>query len=328
MPAGIAAAEAKARLALQAAFGVAHRAPLPLVGGGASGTYPFRAEVAGRRYLVRVEGTASPLRNPRQYEAMAIAAAAGIAPRIHHVDETARVAVIDFVAERPLDTYPGGRPALVRALGTLLGRLQATPAFPPFVTYPDIVARLWAHVCRTGLFAPSVLDPHGARLERIRADHAWISATGTSSHNDPVPRNILFDGERLWLIDWESACRNHPLVDVAILLDNLAPTAGLERTFLQAWLGREPDAELRARLLPVRALTRLYYAGVLLSASTAHFGSLGETDLTAPTASDFRRSIGDGRLVPGTPAVKHMLGKMYLASFLAGTIPPGLDAAT
>jgi hypothetical protein len=72
-----------------------------------------------------------------------------------------------------------------------------------------------------------VLDPHGARLERIRADHAWISATGTSSHNDPVPRNILFDGVRLWLIDWESACRNHPLVDVAILLDNLAPTAGL-----------------------------------------------------------------------------------------------------
>ena len=29
-------------------------------------------------------------------------------------------------------------------------------------------------------------------------------------------RNILFDGERLWLIDWESAHRNNPPVDAAI----------------------------------------------------------------------------------------------------------------
>jgi hypothetical protein len=39
-----------------------------------------------------------------------------------------------------------------------------------------------------------------------------------SSHNDPVPANILFDGRRPWLIDWEWAYRNDPLVDVAIVL--------------------------------------------------------------------------------------------------------------
>jgi thiamine kinase-like enzyme len=52
-----------------------------------------------------------------------------------------------------------------------------------------------------------------ARLT-TRVQQGWVS-----SHNDSIPSNILFDGDRLWLIDWESAYRNDPLVDVAIVLD-------------------------------------------------------------------------------------------------------------
>ena len=36
-----------------------------------------------------------------------------------------------------------------------------------------------------------------------------------SSHNDVLPRNVLFDGKRLWLIDWENGNRNEPLADLA-----------------------------------------------------------------------------------------------------------------
>ena len=43
-----------------------------------------------------------------------------------------------------------------------------------------------------------------------------------------MPSNILFDGERLWLIDWESAYRNDPLVDVAIVSDSFALSLELE----------------------------------------------------------------------------------------------------
>ncbi|TXL77576.1 hypothetical protein FHP25_09095 [Vineibacter terrae] len=323
-----ASAQETARAAQQAAFGRAPVAALAPLSGGASGAFPFRAQVGGRRYLVRVEGPASPLRNPHQYEAMRIAADAGIAPAIHHLDPAARVAVADFVDEQPLSTYPGGRPALVRALAELLGRVQATSPFPAFVEYPAIVARLWAHVCRTGLFAPGVLDAHTARLDAIRRSYAWDPASTVSSHNDPVPRNILFDGARLWLIDWESAYRNDPLVDAAIMLDNLAPAADLQRIFVHAWLGRAPDDAFHARLSQVRALTRLYYAGVLLSASAAAAGALADTDLAAPTAAQLRRAMSDGRLKPGAADTKHVLGKMYLASFLTEVAPPGLDAAT
>lgn len=90
----------------------------------------------------------------------------------------------------------------------------------------------------------------------------WNSDEAVSSHNDILPRNLLFDGERLWLVDWESAYCNDPVVDMATMLDNFAPSPELEEVLLQAWLGHPPDRSLRDRLELMRALTRLFYAGV------------------------------------------------------------------
>ena len=150
---------ARMRKALVAAFGSDRVDMVASIVGGASGAFPFRIDIDHRQYLVRLEGPASPLRNPYQYESMRIASAAGIAPCVHHVDETDRVAVMDFVKERPLSTFPGGPPALAGAIGKLLGGVQETPSFPRFLAYPEMVGRLWAWVCGTGLFAPGVLDP-------------------------------------------------------------------------------------------------------------------------------------------------------------------------
>jgi aminoglycoside phosphotransferase (APT) family kinase protein len=315
------------RSALAAAFGSAPVGAIVPMTGGASTASTFRLEAGGRRYLLRVEGEPSPLRNPHQYISMRIAAEAGIAPDIHYIDETARVAVIDFIEQQPLTAYPGGPRALAQALGELLSRVQATPVFPTFVNYPDIVARLFAHVRRTGLFAAGLLDAHVERLELLREAYNAGSTGLVSSHNDSIPSNILFDGKRLWLIDWESAYRNDPLVDVAIVLDSLALSPELEEVLLRAWLGRAPDEAVRARLELIHALTRLYYAGVLLSASAAASWVTGDTDLSAPTLQQFRLAIHEGRLEPGAPGTKHILGKMFLASFFSGVAPPGFDAA-
>src|SRR5215475_11174363 len=154
-------------------------AVMPL-GGGATAAAVFRIDASGRSYVLRLEGPASPLRNPHQYVSLRMAAEAGIAPKLHYFNETARVAVIDFIAPQPLGSFPGGPHALAQALGELLHRLQATPTFPAFVHYPDIVARLWAHVGRTGLFAAGALDPATKRLEQIRAAYVWDRSQSVS----------------------------------------------------------------------------------------------------------------------------------------------------
>jgi aminoglycoside phosphotransferase (APT) family kinase protein len=315
------------RSALAAAFGSAAIDAITPITGGASTASTFRLETGDRRYLLRVEGQPSPLRNPHQYVSMRIAAEAGIAPDIRYIDETAGVAVIDFIEQQPLRIYPGGPRALAHAIGELLSRVQATPVFPTFVNYPGIVARLFAHVRRTGLFTAGLLDAHVERLDLLHEAYDAGLTSLVSSHNDLIPSNILFDGERLWLIDWESAYRNDPLVDVSIVLDQLARSPELEDVLLRAWFGRVADEAVRARLELIRALTRLYYAGVLLSASAAASWVTGTTDLSAPTPQEFQQSVREGRLKPGAPETKHVLGKMFLASFFLGVAPPGFDDA-
>jgi aminoglycoside phosphotransferase (APT) family kinase protein len=311
-----------ARTALTAAFGSAQTDSVTKVPGGATQAALYRVDRDGRAYVLRIEGTPSPLRNPHQYESLRIAAEAGIAPPVYYTDAARGVLVTDFIAERPLGTYPGGPRALAAAVGTLLAELQDTPVFPAFMDYPDIVGRLFAHVGRTGLFAPGLLDAHTAALTRIH--ERWKPAQLVSSHNDPNPRNILFDGTRFWLIDWESAYCNDALIDVAIALDNLAPSLELEDVLLSAWHGDTPAEAIRARLATARALTRLYYAGVLLSASATIPRAAPDADLATPTLDEFRCSVRNGALTPGTAEIVHVVGKMYLAAFLSGDPVPAL----
>jgi aminoglycoside phosphotransferase (APT) family kinase protein len=313
-----------ARAAITAVLGSAALVNVRPVTGGVSGAAVFLIEVSGRRFVLRMEGPPSPLRNPHQYVSMRFAAEAGIAPRIHYLDADDRVVMMDFIEDRPLEAYPGGAQGLAQAVGAMLKELQALPLFSCFMDYPDVVDRLWTHVCKTGLFADGVLDAASQRLADIRKAYALDAENYVSSHNDVLPRNLLFDGKRLWLIDWENAYRNDPLVDLATALDNFAPSPELEDVLLVASLGRAPDRLLRDRLALVRSLTRLFYAGVLFSASACAQRTTPDPDLSAPTAAEFERAIRDGRLVAETPETSHVLGKMFLASFLSGAPPPGL----
>src|SRR5260370_30271322 len=134
-----------ARAALAAAFGAASGGATTPMMGGATSASVFRIEIGHRRYVIRMEGEPSPLRNPHQYLSMRIAAEAGIAPKIHYIEEVARVAVIDFIQPQPRKGYPGGQRALAQALGKLLSRVQAMPVFPTLVDSPHIAVPLIAH---------------------------------------------------------------------------------------------------------------------------------------------------------------------------------------
>lgn len=317
-----------ARLAL-AALGSAPTKTIDPIYGGASGASLFRVEVGGLRYLLRIEGPASPLlpRNPHRHACTLLAADAGVAPAVYHLDEASGVVVTDFVEQRPLQSFPGGPKALANAVGELLSRLQAAPAFPQLVYYPDLLTRMLGHLNQAGIFAAGLLDEHVERLASIRAVLDRETTSLVSSHNDPHPGNILFDGARLWLIDWEAAYRNHPLVDVTIALDNLAASPELEGVLLGAWLGRPVDHEIRARLALVRPLTRLYYACFLLNAAATDPRPAADADLSSPSIGEFQRSLLDGRLEPNTPQAAHSLGKMYLNGFLTGAPTPALSVA-
>jgi hypothetical protein len=208
----------------------------------------------------------------------------------------------------------------------LAARLQATPVFPPVADYPAIVGGLLERLRGTGLYG-SLLDPHRDGFERLREAYPWDESILVSSHNDPHPGNILFDGERLWLIDWESAYRNDPAVDLAIMTMYLAGTPELQEVLLQSWGGLPSDPRLRARVFVMRQLAKLFYGcanGLYLSGTRP---DLVETDLSAPTPAEFSAAIRDGRLVQNSPEAQRIGGKVALRTFLEGVTSPAFKEA-
>jgi hypothetical protein len=272
----------------------------------------LRIRSGGREHLLRVEVHHHIGRNPHQYRCMAIAAEAGLAPALHYVDADNGVAVMDFIHAVPLAQFPGGRPALVRALGMLARDLQATPVFPELWDFRAGTGRLLGLAEQR--FEPDLLAPHRAAFERLCEELEWDPAIPVSSHNDPNPQNVLFDGKRLWLIDWEAAGRNDPMVDVAILGDTLPATPGEKALLLAAWLGRPATAGESQRLAQVTMLTRLYYAGLLFAVSGPPSGIFASLD--APSPAEFAAQVA-GVSAP-SPEILQALAKMRLRDFLAG----------
>ncbi len=298
------------------------------VSGGASGALVHRVDLDGARsLLLRIETARDPFRNPhRSYVCLRTAAEAGIAPAVHVADPDAGIVVMDFVHQRPITEHPGGAIGVVRELGARLAQLQATATFPALLDdFAGLLGQMLAMIDGAGVFAPGVLSPVHDNLDRIVEAYPWGSDAQVSSHNDVNPFNVLFDGERLWLIDWELAFCNDPFADVASVannftepdLDAASPAArAVEDALLEAWLGRPPDRPMRSRFAVMRHLNRLFYACLMMSTSIGQHPP--ETDLDALSPDAFRAELESGRLALGSPLLLHTMGKMQLAGFLAG----------
>ncbi len=291
--------------------------PIALLKGGASGALIYRVERGQRSFVLRLEPERISLEHRRRgFTCMQAAAAIGVAPRVYLADPMAGIAVMDFVVAKSITDFPGGRVAVARALGDLIGQIQTTEPFPMMLGGgEDMIASVLQSLAQSKLFAAGQLDRHRDELARIREAVPWDPSSLVSSHNDPNPRNLLFDGVRLWLVDWELASRNDPFFDLAIATMGSADTPDLEAALLTAALGRAPDAALYARLRVVRQLARLFYGCIALDAVKAG-RSEREDNLDALDPAEFQAAVAQGRLAPSE--IGYAFGKMSLAAFMDG----------
>jgi aminoglycoside phosphotransferase (APT) family kinase protein len=289
----------KAAAALEAAFGAASVEGVRAVSGGASGALAYRVTTSSGDHLLRIEGRRLPGRNPHQYTCLELAAAAGIAPPIRYLDAEAGVVIMVFLDVRPIAEFAGGPEAAAAAAADLVGELHRLPGFPAIGDHLDDLERLIAFVSTSGHVRDDQLAPHRDAFQEIRSVYPWDPSTFVSAHNDPNEFNLLYDGRRLWLVDWETAKRNDPFIDIATLCQHLAPTPELRDLVLRRVLATEPDERARARLFLAGQLVRLF-AGTMLVLITAD--PAAPVDLhDALTPAAFAAAIGQGDLVAGQP---------------------------
>jgi thiamine kinase-like enzyme len=73
-----------------------------------------------------------------------------------------------------------------------------------------------------------------------------------SWHSDLKAENILFDGQRVWLVDWQAAFVNDRYFDLAVSANFVVTNDAGERTYFEQYFGQRPDEYQRARFFLMR----------------------------------------------------------------------------
>jgi aminoglycoside phosphotransferase (APT) family kinase protein len=289
---------------------------------GLSGAGVYRVDSAGQSFVLKVAAdTEHDADWGRVLPIQRLAAEAGLAPRIVHVDEDRRAVVTAFVADRSFSALlrdPRTRQAALTLLGQTVRRIHAlaVPAGAPSRDPRAFLARLAG-----GLPANAPL-PGFARdaVERALAEEPPPSDRApVLGHNDLNPSNLIYDGEALLVLDWALAGLADPLYDLAVLavffrmdeatsLQLLAAHDGAPRTVLPGrFLYLRRLVAARAGPPPLSFARELDDAGATATQTLATTLSLGE----------FYQRMATGALKLGTPRGQWAFGLALLKESLA-----------
>jgi thiamine kinase-like enzyme len=239
----------------------------PLEGGITNRNY--LVDNAGERFVARIGAELLILGIDRRNEAQCHRAAQslGVAPPLVYGENG--VLVSRFIPSRTLDPTsarePGIAPRIAQALRQLHGGWDGLIGellfFCPFQASRTYVATSR----RLGAALPVDIDEMletARRLSRTIAPY-----TPTLCHNDLLPANILDDGDRIWIVDWEYAGVGNPLFDLAGISANCGYSEDQEIALLETYRGDLRQRDLyELRVLKVASLLRDALWGIVQTA--------------------------------------------------------------
>jgi aminoglycoside phosphotransferase (APT) family kinase protein len=316
--------------ALLAAFGTSELDGAQTVGGGLSGAGVWRIRVGGINYLLRIENGRDKLRDPvRGYACMRTAADAFLAPRVRYADPTDGVSISEFVQPRSLAMdYPGSGSALIVDLAQKVRLLHETPPFPTLIDYLDGLDELIFEHRRLDILEPAATQELFARYGELRASYQTRACDLVSSHNDLNPGNVIYDGQRLWLVDFEAAFLADRFVDLATIANWFTGDAASADTLLQTYFGRAPEPQERARFDLMRLVNHVFCGVIFLNVTCAERpDGLEDRTLTGPRLAQLRARLGAGGFDMMAWENRVTYGKARLAEALQGLRDPACNEA-
>lgn len=325
-------AEVQSRVAqaLAATFPGAQPGALESLNGGLSGSPMYRIDAGGQAYVLRVMMKRSLLDDPvRQIACVRLASERGIAPRLIFASTDLAVSISEFVAQPPGPRNLRGNPEQIMQLGGLLRHLHTGPAFPPFLSPFDMIRGGLKHIAQHDVPLPRTTQTVLAQLDAVQSA-LGPHLVSAPCHNDLNPGNVLADGARLWLVDWEAAGMGEPMFDLAGAIHWFMLGAEQEATLLHAYFGRGPTAHEQAKLALVKHVSWWMYAVTFLlvclqSAGPGSFAP-GEPE-DAPSFAATMAAVGRGELRMGDPATQQRMSLAIARQSLNAMQGPEFGAA-
>jgi aminoglycoside phosphotransferase (APT) family kinase protein len=127
-------------------------------------------------------------------------------------------------------------------------------------------------------------------------------------HNDLNPGNVLWDGTRAWLVDWEVTGLAHPFYDLAVLTLFVPMDDASAHGLLALQEQRPVDDDARATFAALRRLAAVLCGLTFLSLVP----DLAVLPAAAPTLPEFYAALRTGQLDLQTPAGQGAFGLALL----------------
>ena len=306
---------------LREAFGVREFEEISRITRGQTSSLVFRVMVRGTPYLLKIiMRTDDPTRH---YTCMKAAAEAGLAPQVRYANIEDKVSITDFVKAEPL--------SISEALVRLPAFLRTLHALPPFSRAPyntsctflinkgpaldGFLQRFQAEK----ILPKAESEEFFARYAEVAAVYPHDDMEMVSSHNDLFkPDNILFDGQRVWLVDWEAAFLNDRYADLVVVANHVVTNDEEEMVYLREYFGAPPDPYQLARFFLMQQFAHMFYAmAYLLQGSSSTPIDWSEP---VPELRDFHRRMWAGKVVLADKDVKIVYGRVHLERLLQNVL--------
>lgn len=227
-----------------------------------------RITLKGTSYLLRTNTRPGDV--ARHFECMKSAASAGLAPAVHYANPEDRTSIVDFIEAVP---FPPA--TAMQLIPAALRKLHALPPFPtsPFNTTCTFLlnASPMLESFLTTFRDRSILPTEETNQllniqQQLSITYSQFEPDLVPSHNDLFkPDNMLYDGTRLWFIDFEAAFQNDRYADLAAISNLLLTNDEEERTFLTTYFNQPPTGHQLQRLRIMRQLCHAFYAMAFLT---------------------------------------------------------------
>src|SRR5215212_6131867 len=243
---------AEAVRALAPLLGEAEGAPAPLDGGITNRN--FRLRWGGRDCVLRLPGKDTELLGidrRAEWAASCAAAASGVGPPALAFEPRLGCLVTEFVEGRAVE--PAELRARIPELAAALRTVHGGPGPPATFDAFAVVERYRLLVERSRATPPVDLEPLAAGARAIRAAISGPEHAPVPCHNDLLSANVLDDGRRLRILDWEYAGMGDRYLD----LGNLAANNGFGEADDEALLGAYWDEGCTPRRVAALRLMRI-----------------------------------------------------------------------
>ena len=241
--------------ALLSAFGVNEFDDIQQLTKGLSSALIFKIMVRGHPYLLRVITRTDAIADPAfYYNCMQVAVGKNLAPPIYYLSVDDRVSITGFITEQPFPISEARE-----KLATLLQQLHSLPKFPFRINYFSSMEGFMKKFQASGILPENVtkdlfnLYEHIAIIYPRNDQENWVSC-----HNDLKPENIIFDGLRPWLVDWEAAFLNDRYLDLAYVANFVVTNYDDEVNFLERYFGEAVNEYRHAQFFLMQQILHIY----------------------------------------------------------------------